>query len=326
MRTRQDIPRCLVLLAALSLAVTGCGGSGTSGSADTSAAAEPPAVQAQAPDQTTEADWAPVTDALGRTGKFGDDNTVYRIALPRTDLQVVSRGVPIKPGLSLGGYVAFAKYGDTAMMMGDLVVTEDELPKVTDALQAHFIEQTAIHKHLLEQTPPVWWTHIHAMGDPGQLAQGLRAALDATALPPATPPPAQQPPIDLNTAAIDTALGRHGTADGGIYKFTINRNTPVEEDGHLLPPTTGVTTGINFQPVGGGGAAVNGDIVMTGDEIQDVIDALRSGGIDVVEVHNHTLGEQPRLFYLHFWAVGDSPALATTLREAVSATNAAPGN
>ena len=319
---RQVTPfRSLLMAATLVLAVAGCGNTSTSTTGPTSAQQG----SGQAPAQTTDADGAPVTDTLGRTGKLGDDGTVYRVSLPRTDLNVVSRGVTVKPGLPLGGYAAFARYDDATLVMGDLVVTEDELPKVTDALQAHGIDQTAIHKHLLEQTPPVWWTHVMAMGDPTQLAQGIRAALDATAIAPPTAPPAQQPPIDPDTGAIDTALGRHGTADGGIYKFTIARQDPIEDNGHVLPPTFGVTTGINFQPLGGGRAAINGDIVMTGNEIQDVIDALRSGGIDVVEVHNHTLDEQPRLFYLHFWSVGDSVPLATTMREAISATHVTPG-
>jgi len=278
------------------------------------------------PIPTTEADWKPVTDVLGRTGKFGDDNTVYRIGLPRTDLHVTSYGVAIKPGLSLGGYAAFAKYRDGVMLMGDLVVTEAELPKVTDALQAHGIEQTALHKHLLQQDPPIWWTHMHAMTDnPGTLAQGLKAALDATAIPAPTPP-GPQPPIDLDTAGIDKALGRKGTADGGIYKFTIARAETITDDGYVLPPTFGVTTGINFQPVGGGKAAINGDFVMTAPEVQKVIQALRKGGIDLVEVHNHSFTEQPRLFYAHFWAVDDGVTLAKALRSAVDATNVQPAN
>src|ERR1700745_3166317 len=119
------------------------------------------------------------------------------------------------------------------LLMGDLVLTDPEVPKVIDALQAHGIAQTALHKHLLEQSPPVWWTHVHAMGDPAQLAQGLKAALDATAIPPAAVPPAQQPPIDLDTGGIDAALGRKGTADSGIYKFTLARRDTITDDGHV---------------------------------------------------------------------------------------------
>ena len=312
-------------------ALTACGGgsnstatttTATTTTAATTTASAPPAPHP--PIATTAADWKPVTDILGRTGKLSDNNTTYRIALPRNDLAVVTQDVPIKPGLSLGGYAVFGKYDDGVMLMGDLVVTEAELANVTDALQAHGIAQTALHKHLLEQTPPVWWTHIHAMGDPAQLAQGLKAALDATAIPAAAAPPAQQPPVDLDTAGIDTALGRKGTADGGLYKFTLARKDTVIDDGHLVPPGFGVTTGINFQPVGGGRAAINGDIVMTAPEVQNVIRALRTGGIDIVEVHNHSLTDTPRLFYLHFWAVQDGVTLAKALRPALDATNLQP--
>jgi hypothetical protein len=310
------------IAAGLLILLAGCGGATNAATgADTDNAH-----RHHQPIPTTDADWLPVTDVLGRTGKFGDNNAVYRIPLPRADLHVTSGDVAIKPGLSLGGYAAFAKYHDGVMLMGDLVVTEAELPKVTDALQAHGIEQTALHKHLLQQTPAVWWTHMHAMGDATRLAQGVKAALDATAIPPAAAPPAQQPPVDLDTAGIDKALGRKGTADGGIYKFTIARKDTITDDGHILPPTFGVTTGINFQPVGGGKAAINGDFVMTAPEVQKVIQALRKGNISLVEVHNHSFTEEPRLFYAHFWAVDDGVTLAKALRVALDATNLQPAS
>nr|WTB35145.1 DUF1259 domain-containing protein [Streptomyces sp. NBC_00830] len=280
---------------------------------------------AQPPVQTTAADWKPVADTLGRTGTLMN-GTVYRVPLPRTDLTVTSQGVTIKPGLSLGGYAAFAKYKHETMLMGDLVVTEDELPKVTDALQAAGIEQTALHKHLLQQSPAIWWTHVHAMGNPVTLAKGLKSALAATAIPPASPPPATQPPIALDTAGIDKALGRKGTADGGIYKFSIARANTVTDGTHVLPPAFGITTGINFQPLGGNKAAINGDFVMTAPEVQKVIQALRKGNIDIVELHNHSFDEQPRLFYMHFWATADGVTLAKTLRPALDATALVPAS
>ncbi|QRX94771.1 DUF1259 domain-containing protein [Streptomyces noursei] len=279
----------------------------------------------QQPVQTKEADWKPVADALGRTGTLMK-GTVYRVPLPRKDLKVTTEGVTIKPGLSLGGYAAFAKYKHTTMLMGDLVVTEDELPKVTDALQAAGIEQTALHKHLLQQSPAIWWTHIHAMGDPVALAKGLKSVLDATGIPPASPPPATQPSIALDTAGIDKALGRKGTADGGIYKFTIARKNTINDGEHVLPPALGLTTGINFQPLGGNKAAINGDFVMTAPEVQKVIQALRKGNIDIVELHNHSLDEQPRLFYMHFWATADGVTLAKALRPALDTTSPAPAS
>lgn len=199
---------------------------------------------------TTDADWRPVADALGRSGKLGDNNTAYRVNLPRNDLHITSYGVDIKPGLSLGGYAAFARYDNNeTLLMGDLVVTEEELPKVTDALQAHGIAQTGLHKHLLQQDPPVWWTHVHGMGDAVQLAQGLKAALDATSIGPATPAPAQQPPVDIDVAGVQQALGRKGTADGGLFKYSIPRKDTIVEDGHVLPAASlNLTTVVNFQP------------------------------------------------------------------------------
>jgi biotin operon repressor len=315
----------LSTVAVVLAAVAGC----TSSSAQAPAQPPPSGAQqtTQGPQQpvaTKDADWAGVSQVLSRPGKLTD--TVYRVPLVRSDLAVSSQGVAVKPGLSLGGYAPFTRYADTGLMMGDLVVTETEVPKVIDALQAHGIELTAVHKHLLEQSPPAWWMHVHAMGDPVQLAQGLKAALDATAIPAPTPAPAVQPPVQVDTAGIDAALGRKGSADGGIYKFTVARNQTITAGNHVLPAGLGLTTSINFQPVGAGKAAINGDFALTGEEINNVIAALRKGGIAIVEVHNHSLDEQPRLFYLHFWAVDDAVTLAKALRPALDATNVKPAS
>ena len=320
---RDHIVRAMAAVGA-AIVLAGCAGS---------PAGQPPAPDnrqgmqggAAQPVQTSEADWKPVADALGRSGQLASGGTVYRVSLPRRDLSVTSKGVQIKPGLSLGGYAAFARYGDgTTMAMGDLVVTEDELPKVTDALQQNGIAQTALHKHVLEQTPPVWWTHFDAEGaDPAAIARGLKAALDVTATPPAAPAAAPAP-IELNTTAIDTTLGAKGTNNGGVYQFTFARNGVVSMHGMAVPPAMGVTTGINFQPTGGGKAAINGDFVLTAGEVQRVIQALRAGGIDIVELHNHGFDDDPRLFYMHFWANDDAATLARALHTAVAAEDVKP--
>jgi Domain of Unknown Function (DUF1259) len=306
----------------LGVTLAGCSNNSNQPGSHAGTQTEQPATQqpaVQQPVATTEADWSGVAQALGRPGKLTD--TVYRVALPRSDLNVVSQGVSIKPGLSLGGYAVFTRYADATMLMGDLVVTEAELPRVTDALLANRIDVTGVHKHLLDQSPAIWWAHIHTMGDPVQLAKGVRAALDVTATPVPASTPGPQPALDLDTAGIEAALGRKGTADGGIYKVSIPRGDSIMQDGHMLPAGLGLTTAVNFQPTGGGRAAINGDFAMTGNEVQNVIAALRRGGINIVEVHNHGLAEQPRLFYMHFWAANDAVALARALRPALDATN-----
>ncbi len=275
------------------------------------------------PVETSEKDWKPVAQELGREGKL-QGGTVYRAGFPRSDLKVTSKGVTVKAGLSFGSYAAFAKYPDgSTMAMGDLVVTEKELPKVTDALQKAGIAQTAVHKHLLEHSPEVWWTHFHTTDkDPAKIARGIRAALNTTATPPPSPPSDEDP--DLDTKAIDKAMGTKGKNDGGIYKFSFARDEKITDHGKALPPAMGVTTAIGFQPTGDGNAVINGDFVMTADEVNNVIKALRAGGIDIVELHNHGLNDNPRLFYMHFWANNDAVDLARTLKKAVDATSVTP--
>ncbi|MGW5198400.1 DUF1259 domain-containing protein [Streptomyces spiralis] len=275
------------------------------------------------PVMTRLADWADVGRALGRPGDM--KRFMYHTALPRRDLTVFSHGVRIDPALALGTHVSFVRYADrSTLLMGDVVVTERELQGFVDVLQSHGIMQTAIHKHLLAHEPDVWWLHVHAHGnDPVAVGRGLRAAFAHTGTPPAEPVTAP-PPVRLDTAAIDAAMGVKGYPDGRIYKCTyVRRETIV--DGHLiLPPGLGATTSVNFQPLGGGRAALSGDLVMTAKEVQPVLVELRRGGVELVEVHHHNLTDEPRLFFVHYWAVGDAVRLAKALRRAVDTTNVVP--
>ncbi|MFJ8692120.1 DUF1259 domain-containing protein [Streptomyces roseolilacinus] len=280
-----------------------------------------------APVVTNTAAWRPVADVLGRPGALAGGRTVYRVTFPRSDLTVSSHGVT---GLSQASYAAFARYPDgRTMVMGDLVATERELQRVTDALHAHGLHQTAVHKHLLAHRPPLWWSHFHGLSpDALALARAVRAGLDATATPGYAPAEdtaaSTAPPLDLDTAAIDAALGAKGSAGSGAYRFAFARRETVTDHHRVVPPAMGVTTALTFHPVGRGRAAVTGDFVMIADEVQRVIAALRHGGISIVELHNHALRDEPRLFYLHFWAVDDAVRLARTLRTAKAATNVVP--
>lgn len=276
------------------------------------------------PVPTTLSDWTSVADVLGRTGDM-KRNTMYHTGLPRRDLLVVSRGIIVKPALAVGSHVSFVRYADGGtLVMGDVVVTENELQQFTDVLHEHGIEQTALHKHLLSQIPGIWWMHVHAHGhDPVALARGLRAALDRTGTPPPSPP-APPRPVDLDTAGIDAALGVKGSTDDGIYKSLFVRRETVTDGDLVLPPGLGSSTAFNFQPLGGGRAAISGDCAMIAGEVQEVLVALRRAGAELVELHNHGLRDEPRLFFTHFWVVGDGVRLARGLRAAVDATNVVP--
>ncbi|MFF4528495.1 DUF1259 domain-containing protein [Streptomyces sp. NPDC001407] len=301
--------------------VAGCGGPAEDSGKDSGKKDNGKLVE---PVPTTLADWQEVAKILDRPGNMVR-GTFYHTPFLRGDLHVVSRGITVTPGLALGSHVSFVRYSDgSTMAMGDLVVTEDDLQKLTDALHTQGFTQTAIHKHLLAQSPDVWWTHIHNAGqDPRAIARGLRTVLDQTGTPPATPP-LPSPPIDLDTAGIDAALGARGTSNGGIYTCTFIRRETITDMGRVLPPGLASTTAFNFQPLGGGRAALNGDFAMIADEVQDALKALRRGGIEVISLHNHGLTDEPRLFFTHIWAVDDAVKIARTLRSAVAATNAKP--
>lgn len=276
-----------------------------------------------APVKTKLADWATVRRQLGRPGDIR--GYMYHTALPRRDLTVFSRGIRIDPALALGSHLSFVRYANhSTLVMGDAVVTESELQRFIDTLQKHGITPTAIHKHLLAHQPNLWWVHTHTHGhDPLTAARGLRAAFDTTGTPPAEPTPTP-PAIDLDTTSIDTAMGVKGTTDGAVYKCTFTRRETITDGSFILPPGLGATTSVNFQPLGRGKAALNGDLVMTATEVEPALIALRRGGIELVALHHHNLTETPRLFFLHYWAIGDATQLATAMRRAVDTTHVTP--
>ncbi len=268
-------------------------------------------------------DWAQVDRAMGKTGAM-QPGDVYRYAFPRSDLAVTIDGVTIKPALALGGWVAFKATGDNeAMAMGDIVLRVDEVGPVMLKLREGDIEETALHNHLLHESPAIMYMHIRAHGDPARIASAIHAALALTRTPFVAPPaPATASgPAPLDTAAIAAALGRSGKLNGTVYQVGVPRGETIREDGMIVPPAMGVATGINIQPTTNGRAVTTGDFVLTAAEVNPVIQALTQNGIAVTAVHSHMLGEEPRLFFMHFWGNADAVALARGLRAALDKTN-----
>ena len=271
-------------------------------------------------------DWAPVGAALGKPGAELPGG-IYKVALPRTDIKATLDGVELKPGFALGGWLAFMTTGKDAMVMGDLVLTMDEVSPVMAKLMAGGIQVTALHNHLLRNQPFTMYMHVAGMGDAVTLATALHVGLAASKTPlaaaaPGTAQPAASPAappaIDLDTAAIDQLLGAKGTNNGGVYQVGIPRAEPVKDGGITIPPAMGSANAINFQPTGGGKAAITGDFVLLAKEVGPVMQALRDNGIEVTALHNHMLGDEPRLFFMHFWANDDAKKLATGLKAALS--------
>ena len=266
-------------------------------------------------------EWQKVDEILGRKPAIGGD--VHRYGFLRTDLSVTLDGVSIKPALALGGWVAFKPMHGGAMVMGDLVLLDTEINPVMAKMIASGLEITAVHNHLLRANPETIYMHVAGHGDPVRLATAIRDALAESKTPltvaASTAPP---PAIDLDTAQLDQIIGIKGQANGGVYQFGVPRRDPIKEDGMALSPVgpLGVATGIGFQPTGGGKAAITGDFVMTAEEVNPVIMALRTHGIEVTALHSHMLDEEPRLFFMHFWANDDAIKLAKGLRAALDRT------
>jgi Domain of Unknown Function (DUF1259) len=272
-----------------------------------------------------ETDWSIVDTVLTR--KAAVSGEVHRYGLPRSDLSVSLDGVALKPGFALGGWIAFEPMGDKAMMMGDLVLTEKEINPVMSKLLAAGLQVTALHNHLLRASPPTFYMHVAGAGDPAQLARLVRAALEESKTPFDIKPPAEAAAASADADAyfdatkLDAAIGRKGKANGGVYQFSIPRADAIKMDGMAVPPAMGTAIAINFQPTGGGKAAITGDFVALSSELNPLIMALRDNGIEVTAIHNHMVGEDPRAFFIHFWANDDAIKLANGLGAALKTVN-----
>jgi Domain of Unknown Function (DUF1259) len=278
------------------------------------------------PAKAAQTDWSVVDTILTRTGAVS--GVVHRYGLPRSDLDVSLDGVALRPAFALGGWLAFEPMGDKTMMMGDLVLTESEINPVMSKLLAHGIQVTALHNHLLRANPPTFYMHVAGTGDPAQLARFVRGALEESRTPFDIEPSAEAAAaasgsIDFDTAKVDAAIGRKGKANGGVYQFSIQRADSIKMDGMAVPGAMGTAIAINFQPTGGGKAAIAGDFVALSIELDPLVTALRDNGIEVTAIHNHMAGEEPRAFFVHFWANDDAIKLANGLGAALRTVNAA---
>jgi hypothetical protein len=258
-----------------------------------------------------------ISKALGKSGAAMPGN-VYRVGLPRTDISATVDGIPIRPGFALGSWLAFMPHGGDTMVMGDLVLTDDEINPVMKRLFAGGVQVTALHNHLLRNTPHTMYLHVEGHGEPGKLAAALREALAQSFMPLTdSPPPARAPPPEFDTAAIDAAMGRKGKLNGGVYQFSIPRHSAPTESRAPIPEAMGSAIAINFQQAGRGEIARTGDFVLTANEVNAVAASLRDNDVDVTAIHNHMLNDEPRLFFMHFWAHGSESKIAQAMAAAL---------
>jgi hypothetical protein len=262
-------------------------------------------------------DTAGIDQALGRSGQKSGE--VYKLSFPRTDLEVTVSGITIKPGLALGSWAAFSGTNDKAMVMGDLVLLEAEVNPVLKKLRAAGFEITAVHNHLLNETPAVMYMHYMGQGSAKPLATWLHDALAESKTPlgkPASPPPDAETPAWVK--AVQDAAGRQGTFKGGVLSLAIPRSSTITMNGMTIAPSQGVAESINFQEAGTGKVATTGDFVLTADEVNPVITALEEHDIAITALHSHMLKEEPRLFFMHFWGLGSAEAVGEGIKAALS--------
>jgi len=269
---------------------------------------------------------APVPDAINTIfGKKAQElpASVYKYSWPRTDLSVTVGGKPIAPGLALGSWAAFAPYKQEGWVMGDLVLLQSEVGPVVEQLQAGGFEIMAIHNHLLDENPRVMYVHYMGEGDPTQLAKGLLAVLERTKTPlkAATRPvqTAQQSPPEW-TSKVESALGRKGKLNGVVYAVSVPRADTDKVGDQVIPSAMGLETALNFQQIGDK-VASTGDFVLIGSEVNPVVKTLQHEGIVVTAIHSHMLDDDPRLFFLHYWALGDPSEVGSGLKDALGHVN-----
>jgi hypothetical protein len=271
-------------------------------------------------------EWKSVADVFGFPGDVLSGG-VIRFNMPRKDLHVTVGGTEIKPGLALGAWAAFRYVGkNDAMVMGDLVLTEEEVAPVMKTLGDGGVEVTALHNHLIGESPRILYIHMGGHGDPMKMARTIKQAVALTKSPiPQGGGAKESEDLGFDVAAVEKILGHPGNVSGGVLHVNVARAEKLTEEGMDTPPSMGMGISINFQPTGDGKAAIAGDFALTGKEVGPVLKVLQDNGVQAVALHSHALNDVPRLFYMHFWANDDAVKLAKTLRSALDNTNSKKG-
>ena len=258
------------------------------------------------------------------TGMKGTEkNGEYKITVPQNDLHIVVDGFKIIPPMGLGTWIAFTPCGDSAMMMGDIILSENDLAPVQQEVIRQGLAITAIHNHFVRNRPNVMYMHIDGFGNVAKLAANAKALLDKVTEVRGADPKASKPDSVINTlniAMLDSLIGHKGEMSKGVYKYTIGRpDVMLKEHGVSISTFKGFNTWAAWQGTPEK-AAVAGDFTMLMDEVAPVIKALVENGIEVVAVHNHMVHEEPKIFFLHYWGVGSVEKLAKGLRAALDKT------
>lgn len=272
--------------------------------------------------QEMPADYAAVLTALGRQGDYRE--AVLRVNIPRNDLNVRIDGVATPTPFGFGGWIALTKGDHGDVMMGDLVLTEEEVNPVMSAVLDNGLNVTALHNHFFYETPRIFYMHVHGHGTPADLARRIAPALALIGKTPSRRPagaPAGTP-IDgkLDVARLAKIVGVEGEQTGAVYKITIGRpDITLKEMGATINARMGLNTWAAFYGAAAD-AVVAGDVAMRAEEVTPVLKALRSNGIDVVAIHHHMTGTEPAVYFLHYWGRGPAERLATAVRAAVDQT------
>jgi len=268
-------------------------------------------------------DWSEVEQAMGKKGNIQEN--VFRITFPRSDLDVKVDDFTIAPGLVLTSWIGFIKSNSQGMsmnskimMMGDLVLLENEVPTVISGLVEKNLQVTAVHNHILGEEPSIKYVHFSGTGDAIKLATAIKYVISRTGTPINAKQQGQQPLPDW--AKVEAVLGTTGKKNGNLLQYSFPRKEKLKDSGMEMPPAMGMATAINFQ-MDGSKCAITGDFVLLADEVNPVVKALTENGIVVTALHNHMLYDEPRLFMMHFWAVDDPGKLAEGLKAALQKTN-----